>query len=162
MRARIENGMLKVQEGACPNLLAEMQLYRYDPDAARSEEPLKEKVKSELSRGEKVLWAGKPNALAELQVIVSESELPWSRLQIEITERLAMAEDEISTAVLAALRVGRGSPLAIDFHRVVLRAGQGSERLPQNSVEMGCRRIHLHVRLNGLVLSDRWNTTNGN
>src|SRR5205807_3435810 len=49
-------------------------------------------------------WLRQPNALAELQVIVRESELPWSRLQIEITERLAMAEDEISTAVLAALR----------------------------------------------------------
>jgi hypothetical protein len=39
VRSRIETGTLKILEGACPNLLAEAQLYRYDGD---SEEPVKE------------------------------------------------------------------------------------------------------------------------
>jgi hypothetical protein len=39
VRARIQNGTLKILEGACPNLLSEAQLYRYDSD--RSEEPEK-------------------------------------------------------------------------------------------------------------------------
>jgi hypothetical protein len=43
VRARLEDGALKVLEGACPNLLAEAGLYRYDPDSPRhSEVPLKE------------------------------------------------------------------------------------------------------------------------
>jgi Terminase RNaseH-like domain len=42
VRARLENGTLKVLEGACPNLLAEAQLYRYESDTGRSEEPVKE------------------------------------------------------------------------------------------------------------------------
>jgi hypothetical protein len=42
VRARIENGTLKILAGACPNLLAEAELYRYDPDAKESETPLKE------------------------------------------------------------------------------------------------------------------------
>ncbi len=43
VRARLEEGALKVLAGACPNLLAEAALYRYDPDApGRSEVPLKE------------------------------------------------------------------------------------------------------------------------
>jgi hypothetical protein len=42
VRARLENGTLKVLAGACPNLLAEAQLYRYDHEAGRSEEPVKE------------------------------------------------------------------------------------------------------------------------
>jgi hypothetical protein len=43
VRARIENGTLRVLEGRCPNLLAEGALYRYDPEAGKqSEEPLKE------------------------------------------------------------------------------------------------------------------------
>jgi hypothetical protein len=41
VRARLENGMLRVLEGCCPNLLAEAGLYRYDPEAG-SEKPLKE------------------------------------------------------------------------------------------------------------------------
>jgi hypothetical protein len=42
VRARIENGTLKILEGACPNLLAEAQLYRYDSDSENSEDPVKE------------------------------------------------------------------------------------------------------------------------
>ena len=44
VRARLENGLLRVLEGCCPNLLAEAELYRY-ADAVnghRPEEPLKE------------------------------------------------------------------------------------------------------------------------
>src|SRR5262249_35775845 len=33
VRARLENGMLLVVAGSCPNLLAEAALYRYDPEA---------------------------------------------------------------------------------------------------------------------------------
>jgi hypothetical protein len=42
VRARLENGSLRVLENACPNLLAEAGLYRYDGDAGDSEEPIKE------------------------------------------------------------------------------------------------------------------------
>ena len=42
VRARLENGALKVMAGACPNLLAEAQLYRYDPETPNAESPLKE------------------------------------------------------------------------------------------------------------------------
>jgi hypothetical protein len=42
VRARLENGTLKVMAGACPNLLAEAQLYRYDPETPNAESPLKE------------------------------------------------------------------------------------------------------------------------
>ena len=42
VRSRLKNGTLKILEGACPNLLAEAQLYRYDPDSGRSEDPVKE------------------------------------------------------------------------------------------------------------------------
>jgi hypothetical protein len=38
VRARLDNGTLRLARGACPNLLAEAQLYRYDPDS-RSEDP---------------------------------------------------------------------------------------------------------------------------
>jgi len=41
VRARIEAGALKVLAGTCPNLLAEAQLYRYEPDSD-SEEPVNE------------------------------------------------------------------------------------------------------------------------
>jgi hypothetical protein len=42
VRARLEDGALKVLAGACPNLLAEAGLYRYDPDSPRHwEVPLK-------------------------------------------------------------------------------------------------------------------------
>jgi hypothetical protein len=41
VRRRLESGTLKILEGACPNLLTEAQLYRYDTQS-RSEEPLKE------------------------------------------------------------------------------------------------------------------------
>jgi hypothetical protein len=40
VKSRIETGTLKILEGACPNLLAEAQLYRYDPDS-RSEQTKK-------------------------------------------------------------------------------------------------------------------------
>jgi hypothetical protein len=41
VRARLENGTLRVLQGACPNLLAEAALYRYNQEkgAARSENP---------------------------------------------------------------------------------------------------------------------------
>jgi hypothetical protein len=43
VRARLEEGTLKVLAGCCPNLLAESTLYCYDPDSrGRSEKPLKE------------------------------------------------------------------------------------------------------------------------
>ena len=42
VRARIENGTLRIVAGACPNLLAEAQLYRYDPDSPGAETPIKE------------------------------------------------------------------------------------------------------------------------
>jgi hypothetical protein len=43
VRARLEAGTLRVLAGACPNLLAEAALYRYDPEAGgKSETPLKE------------------------------------------------------------------------------------------------------------------------
>ena len=42
VRARIENGTLRIAAGACPNLLAEAQLYRYDPETPNAESPLKE------------------------------------------------------------------------------------------------------------------------
>jgi hypothetical protein len=42
VRARLENGTLRIVEGACPNLLREARLYRYDADATRSEDPVKE------------------------------------------------------------------------------------------------------------------------
>jgi hypothetical protein len=42
VRARLENGTLRVLKGACPNLLAEAGLYRYDPEARDSETPIKE------------------------------------------------------------------------------------------------------------------------
>jgi hypothetical protein len=43
VRARLEEGTLKVVAGCCPNLLAEATLYRYDPeDKGRTEKPLKE------------------------------------------------------------------------------------------------------------------------
>ncbi len=42
VRARLENGTLGVGQGACSNLLAEAQLYHYDPDAEGSEKPLKD------------------------------------------------------------------------------------------------------------------------
>jgi hypothetical protein len=42
VRARLENGTLRVLQDACPNLLAEAGLYRYDHDAGDSEEPVKE------------------------------------------------------------------------------------------------------------------------
>jgi hypothetical protein len=41
VRARLENGTLRVVADRCPNLLAEAGLYRYDP-RGRSETPLKE------------------------------------------------------------------------------------------------------------------------
>jgi hypothetical protein len=40
VRARLENGTLRVLKGACPNLLAEAGLYRYDPEKKDSEEPM--------------------------------------------------------------------------------------------------------------------------
>jgi hypothetical protein len=43
VRARVEDGSLRVVEGCCPNLLAEAALYRYDPAArGKSETPLDE------------------------------------------------------------------------------------------------------------------------
>ena len=43
VKARLENGMLRVLAPACPNLLAESGLYRYDPETrGQSEKPLKE------------------------------------------------------------------------------------------------------------------------
>jgi hypothetical protein len=43
LRARLQDGALKVLAGACPNLLAEAGLYHYDPaDKGRSEKPVKE------------------------------------------------------------------------------------------------------------------------
>jgi Helicase len=43
VRARLENGTLKVVAGCCPNLLAEAGMYRYDPDPNnRTEKPVKE------------------------------------------------------------------------------------------------------------------------
>jgi hypothetical protein len=39
VRARLEDGSLRVVAGACPNLLAEAALYRYDPDS-QTEEPV--------------------------------------------------------------------------------------------------------------------------
>ncbi len=43
VRARLEDGTLKVVAGACPNLLSEAGLYRYHPeDHGRSEKPVKE------------------------------------------------------------------------------------------------------------------------
>jgi hypothetical protein len=42
VRARLEEGALKVLAGACPNLLAEAGLYRYDPDSPGREAPIKE------------------------------------------------------------------------------------------------------------------------
>jgi hypothetical protein len=43
VRARLEEGTLRVVAGSCPNLLAEAALYRYDPEAKRkSEVPIKE------------------------------------------------------------------------------------------------------------------------
>jgi len=42
VRARLENGMLRVVQGSCPNLLAEAGLYQYDPEATDSETPKKE------------------------------------------------------------------------------------------------------------------------
>jgi hypothetical protein len=42
VRARLEDGTLRVLAGACPNLLAEAGLYRYDPEAPGQEAPLKE------------------------------------------------------------------------------------------------------------------------
>jgi hypothetical protein len=42
VRSRLENGTLKVLKGACPNLLAEAGLYRYDPEAKGSEKPVGE------------------------------------------------------------------------------------------------------------------------
>lgn len=40
--ARIENGSLRVIQGACPNLLAEAELYRYGDDKQTEETPLDE------------------------------------------------------------------------------------------------------------------------
>jgi hypothetical protein len=42
VRARLENATLRVLKTACPNLLAEAGLYRYDPEARDSETPIKE------------------------------------------------------------------------------------------------------------------------
>jgi hypothetical protein len=43
VRARLEDGSLRVVAGSCPNLLAESGLYRYDPEAhGKSESPLDE------------------------------------------------------------------------------------------------------------------------
>jgi hypothetical protein len=42
VRARLENGTLRVLKGACPNLLSEAGLYRYDADSPDSETPMKE------------------------------------------------------------------------------------------------------------------------
>jgi hypothetical protein len=42
VRARLENGTLRVVQGSCPNLLAEAGLYQYDPEATESETPKKE------------------------------------------------------------------------------------------------------------------------
>src|SRR5258708_3703093 len=43
VRARLENGSLRVVAGSCPNLLAESGLYRYDPEArGKSETPIEE------------------------------------------------------------------------------------------------------------------------
>jgi hypothetical protein len=43
VRARIEDGTLRVLAGACPNLLAEAGMYHYDPDDRyKSEKPVKE------------------------------------------------------------------------------------------------------------------------
>jgi hypothetical protein len=43
VRARLEDGTLKVLSGATPNLIAETGLYRYDPESRkRSENPIKE------------------------------------------------------------------------------------------------------------------------
>src|SRR6266851_1441180 len=43
VRARLEDGSLRVVAGSCPNLLAESGLYRYDPEArGKSETPLDE------------------------------------------------------------------------------------------------------------------------
>jgi hypothetical protein len=39
VRARLETGRLRVLPGACPNLMAEAELYRYHPD--KPEKPLK-------------------------------------------------------------------------------------------------------------------------
>jgi len=42
VRSRLENGTLRILTGTCPNLLAEAELYRYDPEATDSEKPVKE------------------------------------------------------------------------------------------------------------------------
>jgi hypothetical protein len=42
VRSRLQNGTLRILAGTCPNLLAEAQLYRHDPESERSEEPIKE------------------------------------------------------------------------------------------------------------------------
>jgi hypothetical protein len=43
VRARLEDGSLRVVQGCCPNLLAEAGLYRYDPQArGKSETPIDE------------------------------------------------------------------------------------------------------------------------
>jgi hypothetical protein len=42
VKARLEHFGLRIVQGACPNLLAEAELYRYDPDYPDSEKPKKE------------------------------------------------------------------------------------------------------------------------
>jgi hypothetical protein len=42
VKARLEHFALRIVQGACPNLLAEAELYRYDPDYPDSEKPKKE------------------------------------------------------------------------------------------------------------------------
>ncbi len=43
VQARLEDGSLKVLKGRCPNLIAESELYHYDPeDKRKSEDPVKE------------------------------------------------------------------------------------------------------------------------
>ncbi len=65
VRARLETGRLRVLDAACPNLLAEAELYRYDPEQPGSEKPIKENdhaldalryLISRLDRSKTALW----------------------------------------------------------------------------------------------------------
>jgi hypothetical protein len=80
VRARIETDRLKILEGACPNLLAEAQLYSYDADSG--DEPSK----------------GNDHALDALRYLVSKLDCK----KIALFRRKEPPEPEIPPAPIAA------------------------------------------------------------
>jgi phage terminase large subunit len=92
VQARLEDGSLKVVKGRCPNLIAESELYHYDPeDKRKSEDPVKEYdhaldalrylvSKVDARRlGKRKFWLGNGRG-AIREVRKEKNKKPWLRL----------------------------------------------------------------------------------